>query len=54
MSVFYQNLQLEFLPNARVYCCRKIKFHESFTTLHLVTHYQVLNNASILLLQPSY
>ena len=48
MSVFYQNLQLEFSTNARVYCCGKIKFHQSFTTLYLVTHYQVLNVASIL------
>ena len=48
MSVFYQKLQLELLTNARVHCCRNIKFRQSFTALRLVTHYQVLNVACIL------
>ena len=49
MSVFYPELPLELLTNATVHCCRKIKFRQSFTALQLVTYYQVLNVASVLL-----
>ena len=48
ISVFCPKQQLELLTKARVHCRRKIKVRQSFTALHLVTHYQVCNVASIL------
>ena len=54
MSAFYPKLRLELLTNAKVHCCKIIKFRQSFTSLHLATHYQGLNVASILSQKLSY
>ena len=50
----YPIQQLHLSTNPRVHCYRVTKFRQSFTPLHLVIPYQVLNRASFLSHQVSY